>query len=110
MSILISNGADSPRIHSAADLITSGPATGYSVTSSDYPNATNKELDFLNQFTATCKSFVKVSFERQIGWMLKAALGTSIFLNQLKLSSNKSFHTLIHGQNHPPTRDRKSQP
>ena len=43
---------------SAYDLITSGPESGYLVASSDYPNAKNKETSFLNQFSATYKSFV----------------------------------------------------
>ena len=54
---------------SAYDLITSGPESGYSVDVSDYPNAKNKETNFLNQFSATCKGFVNISFEPDNGWM-----------------------------------------
>ena len=97
-----------PGFSSAADLITSGPATGYSVTSSDYPNATNKELDFLNQFTATCKSFVKISFEPDNGWMdvdsssgninlLLAGTSSSYLLTSPFIPSSTGKTTLLPG-------------
>ena len=86
---LVEQGQDSAQFSSAYDLVEPGPSSGYSLTSSDYPNATSKEIDFLDQFSATCKSFVKISFEPDNGWM--DVDGTSGNINLLLAGRSSSY-------------------
>ena len=69
---------------SAYNLINAGAGTGYSITggaSGNYSNAYNKEVNFLSQFTTTCKNVVKISFEKDNGWL--DVDGTASSINQL---------------------------
>lgn len=77
---------------SAYNLINAGAGTGYSITggsSGDYSNAYNKENNFLSQFTTTCKSFVKISFEKANGWL--DVDGTASSINQLLAGTSSSY-------------------
>lgn len=74
---------------SAYNLIDAGPGTGYSITSSDYSTASNKGTNFLNQFTTSCKSVVKISFEKDNGWL--DVDGTASSINQLLAGTSSSY-------------------
>ena len=78
-----------PGFSSAHDLIIPGPASGYSLASSDYPNAANKEADFLNQFSTSCKNEVRISFEPDNGWM--DVDSTAGYINLLLAGSSSSY-------------------
>ena len=79
---------------SAYNLINADPGTGYRITggaSGDYSTAYNKEDDFLSQFTTTCKSLVKISFEKDNGWL--DVDGTASSINQLLAGASSSYLT-----------------
>ena len=74
---------------SAYNLIDAGPGTGFSITSSDYNIAYTKEANFLSQFTTSCKSVAKISFEKDNGWL--DVVGTASSINQLLAGTSSSY-------------------
>ena len=97
-----------PGFSSAHDLIITGPGSGYLLPSSDYPNATNKELEFLSQCSTNCNNEVRISFEQDNGWMdvdsdpsyinlLLAGTNSSYLLGSPYFPSSTGLTTLLPG-------------